>query len=69
MLGGVILILFLVIIISVGEKVCLLMYGIVKYLFGEKGVIVINILMVISLFGWIVVIVNMFGYLVYDLLV
>ena len=39
-----------------------------KYSFGEKGAIAINILMAISLFGWIAVTANMFGHSVHDLL-
>lgn len=52
LLGGVILTLLSAITISVGEKARLPTYGIVKYSFGEKGAIAINILMAISLFGW-----------------
>ena len=61
LLGGVILTLLSAITISVGEKARLPTYGIVKYSFGEKGAIAINILMAISLFGWIAVTANMFG--------
>ena len=66
LLGGVILTLLSAITISVGEKARLPTYGIVKYSFGEKGAIAINILMAISLFGWIPA--NMFGHSVHDLL-
>ena len=51
-----------------GRKARLPTYGIVKYSFGEKGAIAINILMAISLFGWIAVTANMFGHSVHDLL-
>ena len=68
LLGGVILTLLSAITISVGEKARLPTYGIVKYSFGEKGAIAINILMAISLFGWIAVTANMFGHSVHDLL-
>ena len=50
-----------------GEKARLPTYGIVKYSFGEKGAIAINILMAISLFGWIAVTANMFGHSVHGL--
>jgi len=50
LLGGVILTLLSAITISVGEKARLPTYGIVKYSFGEKGAIAINILMAISLY-------------------
>ncbi|MBB1201232.1 cytosine permease [Enterobacteriaceae bacterium 89] len=66
--GGLILALLSAITISVGEKARLPTYGIVKYAFGEKGAIAINILMAISLFGWIAVTANMFGHSVHDLL-
>jgi purine-cytosine permease-like protein len=66
--GGLILTLLSAITISVGEKARLPTYGIVKYAFGEKGAIAINILMAISLFGWIAVTANMFGHSVHDLL-
>ncbi|EBH0783383.1 cytosine permease [Salmonella enterica] len=68
LLGGVILTILAAITISVGEKARLPTYGIVKYAFGEKGAIAINILMAISLFGWIAVTANMFGHSVHDLL-
>ncbi|HCW0179063.1 TPA: cytosine permease [Citrobacter freundii] len=68
LLGGLILTILAAITISVGEKARLPTYGIVKYAFGEKGAIAINILMAISLFGWIAVIANMFGHSVHDLL-
>ena len=68
LLGGVILTLLSAITISVGEKARLPTYGIVKYSFGEKGAIAINILMAISLFGWIAVTANMFGHSVHDFL-
>ncbi|POT54595.1 cytosine permease [Citrobacter amalonaticus] len=66
--GGLILTILAAITISVGEKARLPTYGIVKYAFGEKGAIAINILMAISLFGWIAVTANMFGHSVHDLL-
>lgn len=68
LLGGLILTTLAAITISVGEKARLPTYGIVKYAFGEKGAIAINILMAISLFGWIAVTANMFGHSVHDLL-
>lgn len=67
-IGGLILTVLAAITISVGEKARLPTYGIVKYPFGEKGAIAINILMAISLFGWIAVTANMFGHSVHDLL-
>lgn len=67
-IGGLILTVLAAITISVGEKARLPTYGIVKYPFGEKGAIAINILMAISLFGWIAVTANMFGHSVQDLL-
>jgi cytosine permease len=66
--GGLILTLLSAITISVGEKARLPTYGIVKYAFGEKGAVAINILMAVSLFGWIAVTANMFGHSVHDLL-
>lgn len=67
-LGGLILAVLAAITISVGEKARLPTYGIVKYPFGERGAVAINILMAISLFGWIGVTANMFGHSVHDLL-
>lgn len=67
-IGGLILAILSAITISVGEKARLPTYGIVKYAFGEQGAIAINILMAISLFGWIAVTANMFGHSVHDLL-
>ncbi|MBU9846370.1 cytosine permease [Rahnella ecdela] len=67
-LGGMILTLLAAITICVGEKARLPTYGIVKYAFGEKGAVAINILMAVSLFGWIAVTANMFGHSVHDLL-
>src|SRR5471032_2050095 len=67
-LGGIILTLLSAITICVGEKARLPTYGIVKYAFGEKGAVAINILMAVSLFGWIAVTANMFGHSVHDLL-
>lgn len=68
LLGGLILTVLAAITISVGEKARLPTYGIVKYAFGEQGAIAINVLMAISLFGWITVTANMFGHSVHDLL-
>ncbi len=68
LLGGLILTVLAAITISVGEKARLPTYGIVKYAFGEKGAVAINILMAISLFGWIAVTANMFGHSVHNLL-
>ncbi|WP_031364200.1 cytosine permease [Caballeronia sordidicola] len=67
-IGGIILTILSAITICVGEKARLPTYGIVKYPFGEKGAIAINILLAISLFGWIAVTANMFGHSVHDLL-
>ncbi|KEY59221.1 cytosine permease [Serratia sp. DD3] len=67
-LGGLILAILSAITICVGEKARLPTYGIVKYSFGERGAVAINILMAISLFGWIAVTANMFGHSVHDLL-
>lgn len=66
-IGGLILTLLATITICVGEKARLPTYGIVKYAFGERGAVAINILMAISLFGWIAVTGNMFGHSVHDL--
>lgn len=66
--GGLILTILAAITISVGEKARLPTYGIVKYPFGARGAIAINILMAISLFGWIAVTANMFGHSVYNVL-
>jgi len=66
--GGLILTILSAITICVGEKARLPTYGIVKYAFGEKGAVAINILMAISLFGWIAVTASMFGHSVHDLL-
>ncbi len=67
-IGGIILTILSGITICVGEKARLPTYGIVKYPFGEKGAIAINVLLAISLFGWIAVTANMFGHSVHDLL-
>lgn len=66
--GSLILTVLAVINIAIGEKARLPTYGIVKYSFGSKGAIAINIIMAISLFGWIAVTANMFGHSVHDLL-
>ncbi|OTP71644.1 cytosine permease [Caballeronia sordidicola] len=67
-LGSIILTILSIITICVGEKARMPTYGIVKYPFGEKGAIAINILLAVSLFGWIAVTANMFGHSVHDLL-
>jgi cytosine permease len=67
-MGGIILTILSAITICVGEKARLPTYGIVKYPFGEKGAIAINVLLAVSLFGWIAVTANMFGHSVHDLL-
>jgi len=67
-IGSIILALLSAITICVGEKARLPTYGIVKYPFGEKGAVAINILLAISLFGWIAVTANMFGHSVHDIL-
>ncbi|GAB7129464.1 cytosine permease [Silvimonas sp. JCM 19000] len=67
-LGGLILAIISAVTICVGEKARLPTYGIVKFSFGEKGAVAINVLLAISLFGWIAVTANMFGHSVHDLL-
>jgi cytosine permease len=67
-MGGIILTVLAAITISVGEKARLPTYGIVKYPCGEKGAVAINLLLAVSLFGWIAVTANMFGHSVHDLL-
>jgi cytosine permease len=67
-IGGIILTVLSAITICVGEKARLPTYGIVKYPFGEKGAVAINVLLAVSLFGWIAVTANMFGHSVHDLL-
>ena len=67
-IAAVILTVLAAITISVGEKARLPTYGIVKYPFGSKGAIAINLLMAISLFGWIAVTANMFGNTLHGLL-
>ena len=67
-IGGIILTILSGITICVGKKARLPTYGIVKYPFGEKGAVAINILLAVSLFGWIAVTANMFGHSVPDLL-
>lgn len=66
-LGSLILAILAGINMSIGEKARLPTYEIVKYAFGEKGALAINILMAISLFGWIAVTANMFGESVHNL--
>ncbi len=66
--GSLILTVLAAITISVGEKARLPTYGIVKYPFGEKGAVAINMLLAVSLFGWIAVTASMFGNSVHDLL-
>ncbi|MBV7433434.1 cytosine permease [Cardiobacteriaceae bacterium TAE3-ERU3] len=65
--ASIILTILAVINISIGEKARLPTYGIVKFSFGEQGAIAINILMAISLFGWIAVTANAFGHSMHDL--
>ena len=67
-IGSIILAVIASVTISVGEKARLPTYGIVKYPFGEKGAIAINVLLAISLFGWIAVTASMFGHSIADLL-
>lgn len=67
-IGCLILSVLAAITLCVGEKARLPTYGIVKYPFGEKGAIAINILLAVSLFGWIAVTASMFGHTVHDLL-
>jgi purine-cytosine permease-like protein len=52
-IGGLILTVLAAITMCVGEKARLPTYGIVKYPFGEKGAVAINVLLAVSLFGWI----------------
>ena len=66
--GSLILTVLAVINISIGEQARLPTYGIVKFSFGTKGAIAINVIMAISLFGWIAVTANMFGHSVHDAL-
>ncbi|SFT64708.1 cytosine permease [Halomonas saccharevitans] len=66
--GSIILALLAAINISIGERARMPTYGIVKYSFGRKGAVAINILMAISLFGWIAVTANTFGHSAHDLL-
>ncbi|MGD8111145.1 cytosine permease [Vibrio sp. TRT 17S01] len=66
--GSSILTVLAIINISIGERARLPTYGIVKFSFGNQGAIAINVIMAISLFGWIAVTANMFGHSVHDLL-
>ncbi|RJX75294.1 cytosine permease [Vibrio sinensis] len=66
--GSLILTVLAVINICIGEKARLPTYGIVKFSFGNQGAIAINVIMAISLFGWIAVTANMFGHSVQDVL-
>ena len=66
--GSLILAILAAINISIGERARIPTYGIVKYSFGSKGAIAINIVMAISLFGWIAVTANTFGQSTHDLL-
>lgn len=52
----------------IGVKARLPTYGIIKFTFGSQGAIAINLLMAISLLGWIIVTANMFGHTVQDFL-
>jgi purine-cytosine permease-like protein len=67
-IGAVILTLLAAINLSIGEKARLPTYGIVKFAFGQRGAIAINVLMAVSLFGWIAVTANMFGHSIQGLL-
>ncbi|MEC5210887.1 cytosine permease [Psychrobacter sp. PL15] len=67
--GSLILTVLAVINIIIGEKARLPTYGIVKYSFGSKGANAINVIMAISLFGWIAVTANMFGNSLQNLLI
>ncbi|PFG56287.1 purine-cytosine permease-like protein [Vibrio sp. ES.051] len=67
-IGSIILTVLAVINISIGQKARLPTYGIVKFSFGNQGAIAINVIMAISLFGWIAVTANMFGHSVHDVL-
>lgn len=67
-IGGIILTLLAIATLCIGEKARMPTYEVVKYPFGEKGAVAINILMAISLFGWIAVSANQFGHAAHDLL-
>jgi cytosine permease len=67
-IGSLILAILASITISIGNKARMPTYGIVKYPFGERGALAINVLLAISLFGWIAVTASMFGHSVHDLL-
>ena len=67
-LGALILTLLSMVTIAIGAKARIPTYGIVKYAFGTQGAIAINMLMAISMFGWIAVTANMFGHTLQDLL-
>lgn len=67
-IGSLILTLLAIINISIGQIARLPTYGIIKYSFGNSGATLINILMAISLFGWITVTANSFGSSVQSLL-
>lgn len=60
-IGSLILTILAVINISIGQIARLPTYGIIKYSFGTHGSTIINIMMAISLFGWITVTANSFG--------
>lgn len=68
MIGGIILTALSAMTLSIGQKARLPTYGVVKYPFGKKGAVAINILMAISLSGWIAVTANQFGTAIHDLL-
>lgn len=67
-IGSLILAILASITISIGNIARMPTYGIVKFAFGEKGAHAINVLLAVSLFGWIAVTANMFGHSVHDLL-
>lgn len=66
--GSSILTLLATINMSIGVKARLPTYGIIKFTFGSQGATAINMLMAISLLGWIIVTANMFGHTVQDFL-
>ncbi|MCW9732950.1 cytosine permease [Avibacterium sp. 20-15] len=68
MVGSIILSLLAAINMSIGVKARLPTYGLIKFSFGSQGAIAINLIMAISLLGWIIVTANMFGHTVQDFL-
>lgn len=67
-IGSLILAIIASITITIGNIARMPTYGIVKFPFGETGANAINVLLAVSLFGWIAVTANMFGHSVHDVL-